>query len=158
MKLKKILCSFIQFILMLLVFFTMYLGGLKFFIASFVFFSLGGLFEFITMKLFVSKAKAKKIYKDTFYEKIKKGSLWVHMNLDFIQRYNSSIYNLNKFGIGAFSTSYIIMLIYVLLALALYTYFNYFGFLVYLIPVLTNLSPLRKYKFQIIQRIKENKK
>ena len=140
---------FFQIFFILATFYVMYLGGLRFLIISLIFFFGGGIFEFVIMNRFYSKPKENISIRDSLSKKIKNAFLWVHKNIDFMKKYNTTIYNFNKVGFLVSFFSYLIVFFYVLIVLFLFGQFSYYGFLIYLIPVLTNLCCFFRQKYLI---------
>ncbi|MBU1136714.1 MAG: hypothetical protein ABIG37_03725 [Nanoarchaeota archaeon] len=149
MTLKNFLGRSLQFILVLFAVIIMLSARFEFFIISFVFYAFGGIFEFIIMNKFYGDKKEKLSYKDKTIKKIKNGFLWVHKNLKFIKKYNSTIYDFNKIGILTCVSSYAIMLMYIIIARLLFNSISYYAFLIYLIPTITNIYYFHKYKYHI---------
>ncbi|MFW5846973.1 MAG: hypothetical protein ACOCUU_02315 [Nanoarchaeota archaeon] len=135
---EEIIGRFFQIVFILMALAIMYFGGLKFFIVSIIFFGSGGAFEFLIMNYFYSKPKKNLSKKDKNATKISNAFLWVHRNIDFIKRYNTTIYDFNKIGSLVCALSYFIILVYVAIAFLLYKQFSYYGFLIYLIPIISN--------------------
>jgi hypothetical protein len=127
----------------------MYLGGMEFFIISFIFFAGAGIFEFLIMDRFYSKEKTKILKKDKNAIKIGNAFLWVHKIIDFIKRYNSTIYDFKKIGFLISSISYLIMFLYVTLAFFLFREFYYYGLLIYLIPIASNVYSFFRNRYFI---------
>ena len=117
---------------------------------SLIFILLGGLGEYIFKNKFYSKETNKISFKDNLKTKIKNGFLWVHANIFYIKKYGTKIYNYEKVGILVSSTAYVIMLIYILAALALYNQFSEYGLLIYLIPIISNLYFFIKNKYILL--------
>jgi len=147
---EEIIGRFFQIIFILAALVTMYFGGLRFLIVSIIFFGSGGAFEFLIMNYFYSKPKKDISKKDKNTTKIKNAFLWIHQNVDFIKKYNTTIYDFNKVGSLICTLSYLIMFIYVVIALFLFNQFSYYGFMIYLIPIISNVySFFRNYYFII---------
>jgi|TARA_Y100000310_G_scaffold58097_1_gene53321 hypothetical protein len=135
---EEFIGRFFQIFLVLISVVVAFFGGLEFFIISFIFLASGGFFEFIIMNNFYSKPKIKITKKDKNDIKIKNAFLWVHKNVEFIKKYNTTIYDFNKIGFLVSTFSYLIMFIYVVIAFLLFRQFSYYGFLIYLIPIILN--------------------
>ena len=133
-----IIGRFFQIIFILAALATMYFAGFKFFIVSIIFFGSGGAFEFLIMNFFYSNSKKNLSKKDKNTTKINNAFLWIHRNIDFIKKYNTTIYDFNKMGSLVCIISYLIMFLYVVIAFLLYKQFSYYGFLIYLIPIISN--------------------
>ena len=146
---EEIIGRFFQIFFIAITFLIMYLAGWKFFIISFIFVACGGAFEFIIINQFYSKQKIKIAKKDENITKIKNAFLWVHKTVDFIKRYNATIYNFNKIGYLVSSYSYFIMYLYVIIAFFLFKQFSYYGFLIYLVPVISNVFSFFRNKYFI---------
>lgn len=127
----------IQFIFLLSMLGLMYIGGAQFLIISLIFILIGGFAEFIFMKKFHSSRKIRG--RLNLNEKIKKGFFWVHTNVGDIKKYGTNIYSFDKIGILPLIVAYLIMLIYVLIALILFRVYGYYGLGIYLIPAITNI-------------------
>lgn len=138
----------INFILVVLAFYIMFLGGLKFLIVSIVFYGSAGLFEFIIMSRF-SGPKARLIKKIPGPLKVAKGFLWVHGIICFIRINNTTIYNFKKLGYLPSLTAYLIIGVYVLIASILFNTFSYYGLIIYLIPIITNIIIFFNYHYFI---------
>jgi hypothetical protein len=149
MEKEKILGYGIQLLLIFLTLIIMLIGGIKFLIISVIFYGGGGIFEFMIMNYFYSKDKEKISKKDKFSKKIKNGFLWVHRNCDFIKKYNTTIYNFKGVGQLPSFTSYLIMLLYVVLAFFLFKKISYYAFIIYTIPIITNIFSFFKYHYEI---------
>jgi hypothetical protein len=149
---EGIIGRFCQIFLIVLTLIIMYLGGLKFAIVSIMFFSLGGLFEFFIMSCFYSKSEKSISKKDGIPIKLKNSFLWVHGNVEFIRKYNNTIYNFKKIGSSVCFFSYLIMLLYVAVAFALFNKFSYYGFLIYLIPVITNIYFFFQFRYFVASK------
>ncbi len=146
---EEIIGRFFQIIFIVITLFIMYLGGWKFLIISFIFFACGGAFEFIIMNRFYSKQKIKIVKQDKNATKIKNAFLWVHRNVDFIKRYNTTIYDFNKIGSLVSTLSYSIMFLYVVIAFYLFKQFSYYGFLIYVVPIISNAFSFFRNRYLI---------
>jgi hypothetical protein len=146
---EEIIGRFFQIVFILMALATMYFGGLKFLIISIIFFGFGGAFEYLIINYFYSKPKKNLSKKDKNATKIKNAFLWVHRNIDFIKRYNTTIYDFNKIGSLVCALSYLIMLVYVAIAFFLYKQFSYYGFTIYLIPIISNVYSFFKHRYYI---------
>lgn len=144
MKKEALVGIFAQIILVILAVIVMALGGRYFFTVSFGFFFLAGIAEFIFANNFKGKAHLK--------PKTKDGILWVHGVAEYIKRYNTTIYNFKKLGPSQSFLAYLIMFIYIVVALFLYKHFDhstYFVYLIYLIPILSNLYYFLRNNYKI---------
>jgi len=157
MEKEKILGHGIQILIILFTFIIMFIGGIRFLIISIIFYLGGGIFEFIVMNYFYSKGIEKISKKDEFSKKIKNGFLWVHKNCDFIEKYNTTIYDFKKIGQLPSFTSYLIMFLYVAIAFFLFKKVSYYAFIIYTIPVITNISSFFKYRYYISDSKKAKK-
>jgi len=120
-----------------------------FFLISLGFFAIGGGYEFAIMNKFYSKEK--KFNKKSIKEKIKYGFLWVHMITDCIKFHGTKLYSPRKLGFLPIIIAYIIMALYVLLALILYQ-FSIYGLLIYLIPAITNTWSFFRNDYYILKK------
>ena len=117
----------------------MWLGGLKFFVVSFIFFIIGGAFELIiTFRFYGSNKKDTK--SSSTKSEILNGILWVHEGINFIKINNTTIYEFKKFGLTTLFVSYLTMNFYVGVSLLMYNFFGNYAFILYLLPVITNLK------------------
>ncbi len=155
-KKENIIGYGINFILVALAFYIMFLGGLKFLIISIVFYGSAGLFEYITMNRFYGP-KVKLMKKLPVLLKIANGFLWVHGIIRFIRINNTTIYDFKRIRYLPSITAYLIMGIYVLIASILFKQFSYYGLLIYLIPILTNIIIFFDYHYFIYAQKNKNK-
>jgi len=131
----------IRFIIFLVLLALLLLGGLKFMVVSIIFFGLGGLFEFIIMNN-VQGPKVKLMGKIPLGLKMQNGFLWVHAIVRFIKINGTTIYDYNKLGLFVMFTAYLIMVLYVGVALLLFKMWGSYAFYIYLIPIGTNIITL----------------
>ncbi len=129
-----------QLVIALYTFIIMLLAGWIFFLASFIFFTLAAVFEGTIMNRFVSKGKEKISKKDKFIKKIKDGFLWVHGIIHFIKKYNLTIYHHERIGNLTGVISYLVILLYIVIAYFLFQIISYLAFVIYLIPIITNIT------------------
>lgn len=150
MNLKKIsnaLIILLQGILFILsIIMTYYFSGEWLTLITFIFLGVAGVAEYIFMNNFWSKAKRKFRKK----EAVKRGFLWVHANIYYIQEYNEKIYDFDKIGGLPSIISYLIIFIYIFIGNLLFQYGGYYGSLVYIVPVITNLYFIWKNNYLII--------
>jgi len=146
---EKILGYSLQVLLVIVAFIIMLEGGLIFLIVSAIFFGAGGIFEAIIMSRFHSRPRQKISKRDKISRKIKNAFLWVHKNIEFIEKYDTTVYDFEKIGILASVSVYAIMLAYITIALILFNKFLYYGFLVYLIPIITNIASFFRHSYTI---------
>jgi len=147
----------IQFIMIALSFMIMVIGGVKFLIISFIFFGSAGVLEYVLMKRFFSMEKNKISKKDKISKKIKNGFLWVHNNIGFIKKYNITIYAFKKIGFLPSFISYLIMLLYILIAFSLFKLISYYTFIIYILPIISNIYYFFKYHYFIYDKSKKEK-
>jgi len=117
----------------------MFIGGWIFFLASIIFLVLAATFEVVIMNRFVSKSKGKISKKDKVTKKIKDGFLWVHGIINFIKKYNLTIYCPEKIGNLTGIVSYLVIFLYLIIAYLLFQIISYFAFIIYLITIITNI-------------------
>lgn len=88
--------------------------------------------------------------KDKNSTKISNALLWVHQNIEFIKKYNTTIYEFEKVGFIVSVFPYFIILVYVAIAFYLFKQFSYFGFCIYLIPIISNIFSFLKNEYDIL--------
>ena len=122
-----------------------------FFAVSVFFYGIAGAgFELITLNKFYSKEK--KFKKDNLKESMIYGLLWTHFNIGCIKKYGTKLYYFEKLGSLPTFFAYLIMTLYVAIALILYNNFSYYGFAIYLIPIITNSISFWKNNYIIYQK------
>ena len=96
---EVIIGRFFQLIIILTTLVIMFLGGENFLIISIIFFLSGGAFEFLTMASFNYSQKKNISKKDKNLLKIKNAFLWVHKNISFLKKYNTTILDCKLFSV-----------------------------------------------------------
>jgi len=156
-KRENIIGYGINFILVALAFYIMFLGGLRFLIVSIIFYGSAGLFEFVIMNRFYGP-KVKLLKKIPSTSKIANGFLWVHGIIRFIRINDITIYDFKKLKYFPSFTAYLIMLSYILIAFFLFKEFSYWAFIIYLVPLITNIAVFFSYHYFIYASETKTKK